>query len=456
MRRHTRPSLYLIFLLLPLSAAGQQQGGSETTSIVEERKQVLLYGIETEVIDVLDRIKTEPDPSYIEPLKALYGQTTSKKLKTAVLAYFSENGLPDLVPEAKETLDAYEDAFDTFGGAFLGDVLEYLKEVSPRDCEEVLATSFDALFSLNDEGLKTTLVRIAGDLQLSRHLERIRSIAEDDTASERIRMEALKTLGKMKDPGALETLRDVFDAEEKGLKRAACEAIGFLADPSTLPLVLKALQDQTDPYLRATAVRALSRFPDTEEIEVALQDALRDSFWRTRVAACEVLGEKGSRESIPILKYKAEKDPEFQVRQAAVKALSTIGTREAVGFLEALLLNERTSFQLRPVIAKELIDRHFSSVAETIEKTMAQEWEKENSQLLLTICKELSLKSDPGLSSLYERMLGHANFIIQIYGIEGIRRNRLTSFIPRLEEILATSKNNTLKKYAQAALDGLK
>ena len=117
---------------------------------MEERKQVLLYGIETEVIDVLDRIKTEPDPSYIEPLKALYGQTTSKKLKTAVLAYFSENGLPDLVPEAKETLDAYEDAFDTFGGAFLGDVLEYLKEVSPPDCEEVPPSSFAAIFALDE------------------------------------------------------------------------------------------------------------------------------------------------------------------------------------------------------------------------------------------------------------------------------------------------------------------
>ena len=146
----------------------------------------------------------------------------------------------------------------------------------------------------------------------------------------------------------------------------------------------------------------------------------------------------------------------FPVGRPFRKPSPLTGPEKLIGFLEALLLNERTSFQLRPVIAKELIDRHFSSVAETIEKTMAQEWEKENSQLLLTICKELSLKSDPGLSSLYERMLGHANFIIQIYGIEGIRRNRLTSFIPRLEEILATSKNNTLKKYAQAALDGLK
>lgn len=54
---------------------------------------------------------------------------------------------------------------------------------------------------------------------------------------------------------------------------------------------------------------------------------------------------------------------------------------------------------------------------------------------------------------LYEKMLGHDNFIIQIYGVRGVGRNQILALKPQLEAFAREGSSNTvLRNNARAAL----
>jgi len=80
------------------------------------------------------------------------------------------------------------------------------------------------------------------------------------------------------------------------------------------------------------------------------------------------------------------------------------------------------------------------------------EFSKDKSWLFEVVCRELAGIKDAGAASFYEKMIGHSNFIIQIYGVRGIKENGLLAFRPKLEELLKTKPAAALKSTIEDAL----
>ncbi|MDR2587926.1 MAG: HEAT repeat domain-containing protein, partial [Spirochaetales bacterium] len=62
-------------------------------------------------------------------------------------------------------------------------------------------------------------------------------------------------------------------------------------------------------------------------------------------------------------------------------------------------------------------------------------------------------KEYSGFGSLYERMLDHPSFIIQIYGVRGIQKNRVSGMKERIKELSGEGRHPQLRRNALSALE---
>jgi ferritin-like metal-binding protein YciE len=158
---------------------------------------------------------------------------------------------------------------------------------------------------------------------------------------------------------------------------------------------------------------------------------------------------------VEIIIYRAKKDGEKKVRIAAFEALADIGDEKALAFLTEYLENERSPQEFRTLIASELIEKRLSSSLSSIEKVIAQEWTKDNSRLLDSLCKILSRTKAEGLEKVFEKMLEHRSFIIQIYAMRGIGKNSLSALKEKVEELTKENHHPLVRKNALSALENL-
>jgi HEAT repeat protein len=278
---------------------------------------------------------------------------------------------------------------------------------------------------------------------------------EQEETSLQLRGEIVLALGDMKDAAATPFLISLLDDEDEDmtLRRYACDALGKSGDRDALPSIKRAI-DSKDNILRSYAIAAVGHFPGEETVQI-LMTSLRDSFPRVRELAAEKLGDLEASEAVDILIYRARRDPEKKVRQSAFRGLSKIGGGSAVKFLQEFLEGERNSPDYRTLAAEELIERRPESSAPPALKVMEQEWTKDNSFLLDAVCKLLSQKEFSGFDGLYERMLQHKSFVIQIYGIRGIQKNRVSRLRADVEKFTNEKFHPQLRRTALAALEVL-
>ncbi|MCX7949966.1 MAG: HEAT repeat domain-containing protein, partial [Treponemataceae bacterium] len=81
-------------------------------------------------------------------------------------------------------------------------------------------------------------------------------------------------------------------------------ALQALQVQETLPAILEALRS-ADPNVRAAAVGALGPFSGSE-VDQAILDAFRDSFYKTRIGAARAAGDRKLTAAIPFLRFWVE------------------------------------------------------------------------------------------------------------------------------------------------------
>jgi HEAT repeat protein len=143
---------------------------------------------------------------------------------------------------------------------------------------------------------------------------------------------------------AIASLQPLLEDPEWPVRQAAIEALGAIADPSAVPLLLAtvkqadAVRDEAGASaLRAAAVEALGRIgsPGTD----ALLDALRDRHARLREAAIAALGAVGGERAVSALS-ETLRDDRSSVRQAGAAALARAGGSAAVPALQGALAHK--------------------------------------------------------------------------------------------------------------------
>jgi HEAT repeat protein len=156
----------------------------------------------------------------------------------------------------------------------------------------------------------------------------------------RVREQAAKTLGELRDSEAVKGLMVVCRDRDGAVKSAAAEALGKIGDPQAIPTLIKLFKD-TSKIVRETAGTALM-YIGAPSVD-ALLETLKDPHFVVRCHGVRALGgmttdyQMGKvwvRESRVVeALINMVKDPDRAVREDATIALGNIGDAQAVDAL---------------------------------------------------------------------------------------------------------------------------
>lgn len=181
-----------------------------------------------------------------------------------------------------------------------------------------------------------------------------------------IRIEAAKTLGKLRDPRAVVPLLQALKGRDEEVREAAAEALTTIGEANIAPIV-QALQDKDnqvqeeaaivlgtigtfavapllqilqdpDSEVRPLTARTLGRIGDPQAISFLLQ-ALQDQDRKIRLNAAAALGQIGDGRAVPSL-IQMLQDEDNEIRSYAVQSLGQIGDGRAVPSLVQMLQDE--------------------------------------------------------------------------------------------------------------------
>ncbi len=427
----------------------KEQEQKEEKSLEEQRRLTIQYGIDSQIIELINQLKEEKNDNFNSDLKELFNNTSNTNLKSAIIDIFSTQENDALVEDSFELLQDY----DSLGSKIVLQLIRYLEE---HQTQEITDFFFELIEDPRNEVASAAITAI-GVSEKKKYSEDLLTLYENNSLRDELKAPLISALGNLKNDVAFgfldETVSD--DDESKSLRWRACQALGKIGGEKAYESVSSLLNEE-DPILRSYAVNSLGYF-DQEGVVDILIDALRDSMWRVRVQAAEALGRKQDNKALDILKYKAEYDPDIRnVRLAAVKAIGKIDGEEGYSFLRKLYSSSDTPLGLRTASIKILVEENLTPSLDAINKVMKEEWEKDESYILDYTCKMLSTKKSNELKPLYKKMLNHPSHInLLIYGLRGVQLNKISSLKAEVEKLTGDSVSRGVRSLAKSVLTEL-
>ncbi len=435
---------YICILLLTFSfSLSADENEEEIKSLREDRLETIMYGIDTQVTDLITKLEDEKNFDFNKDLLNLLENSSNSRLEVSIINLFEIAEDDSAVDYIFEELQVNYNLSDDIQVSFMNYIADYqTKEISEY---------FLGLIDEESNTISIASIKALGKSDLENTIETLIEYLDDSLFDDLRKPAVIEALGKLKAVEALEILSDIATdiyTENSSLRWRAVVALGEIGKEESLS-VLKSLFSDTDPYLRNYTITALKHFP-SKDVEDLLIQGLKDSSWRVRVNAAQSLGELGIKDSVPILIYKAENDPDIRnVRSASVRALGEIGGGKAYDFIRKLYENERSDIGLRSISISILAEKDLSNSIETIKSVFDKEWDKDKSDILDYTCKVLSTTKSSTLKDLYSRMLSYDTTLnLKLYALRGIRLNSLNSFKEEVETLTSEETTKVIRKLA--------
>jgi HEAT repeat protein len=150
-----------------------------------------------------------------------------------------------------------------------------------------------------------------------------------------VRVEAVGTVGYLKDRTSLAALIAAAGDAEPRVRRASVGALIFVRDEAVVTTVLQRLSD-ADWSVREAAAEAASFLSEQPAVGAALIAVLDDEYWQVRLKATRGLGRLKVRASLRKIASQLD-HAEANLRKESATALGEIGDASVVPFLEPAL-----------------------------------------------------------------------------------------------------------------------
>lgn len=169
-----------------------------------------------------------------------------------------------------------------------------------------------------------------------------------------VRAVALRALGRLRHPGAVEPLVDALRSDETWLPPAVASMLTRLGRPALEAVVARLRDDDEDDVVRRWCAQILGDMGDRRALPVLLR-ALGDVDAELRARAAHALGAIGDERASDRLLERLLVDPVPFVRIAVARALATVATERAMQRLVEALADPEWWVRLRAIEALENI-----------------------------------------------------------------------------------------------------
>jgi HEAT repeat protein len=279
---------------------------------------------------------------------------------------------------------------------------------------------------------------------------------KNKAGSEEVRRLVIEAVGEGALPDASDFLREIIENPQESvtLRSQALAAAGKLgadgADAALRASVIAQL-NAAEPLVRAAAVSALGAFPG-DESDAALLDALRDPFFRTRLAAVKALSQRKLGAAVDFLVFRAKNDDAAAVREEAVKTLKAYASAQADDGLESIYGERRSGEKIRVLAAEALVQNNAARYTKKLIADMEEAKRAKQKTLYSGLIKALSTSTAPEMAALAEALLTSADTLDRVWAIEIIGNNKLKRFASELR-VIADDPKNGLRAKAKTALE---
>lgn len=451
MKRYMAIAVLFGVLATAASVYGESNDNHRTEQI-EEWRDTLRFGIESQVVELLEELESESVDKLADSVLELLDSRTNPRLMRAGLRYFraiddprAESIAARILTQAGFTdedtaLEAMRYLSESVEDASV-DTLEALRDLVNLQSERLAGQAALTLGTLGDvdsiELLHETMrqrreVSVRGNIVLAigrmgepareAASEWMLSVLEDTTLDPTIRHYAADTLGRIGATGARETLLDLSRAD--------------------------------DDLMRAYAISALVEL-GAADLEDELIAALRDDNWRVRQIALEGVGRAVHSAAYEAVRYVARRDPDHRVRSRAIRTIGKLGEKRGYDFLREMVEDGSVPFESRSLAVDVLFTHDLGSSIDTFLSVLEAEANRRNSRIAHHIAGSAARAEHDALAGIYDHLLDSGDVSMLISAIRGIGLNRLDRFRDRIEALTSDNQPATIRRHAEEALGRL-
>jgi len=429
------------------TAAGAGQSDNSTERV---RYNTIKYGTETEIVTLIQTLKTEGADYLDSEITALIENTRNQKILTGAFSFFGErekSGLEDRAIRAIQERD--EEKNDTVLAA-----IDYLGKVKAEKAAPVLRKLIDGGEKRFINAALRSFGRIGGSSGGAEAAEYLVDFYQNSSPDDENRREIITALGAAGSANAVQFLAGIASNNEErtSLRTAALESIAKIGDPGGLDAVL-ACVSAGDSNLRSAAVTALGPFSG-QAVDQAILDAFRDSYYRTRVAAAQASRQRKLAAAVPYLKFRAERDEVPAVREDAIRALGAIADGESVKILEDLFTERKNNDRVRIVAGEMIMQIQPEKSLDRFVMELDEAKQKKQTALYNGLLKIIGETKSANMEAIARRLMQNSGVIEKSYALDIAANNRLTSLADEIRTMTA-DKNETLAAKARRTLEKL-
>jgi HEAT repeat protein len=431
----------MLISLLPCNSFSQE--GEQ--SPLESLREILLYGIESEILEAVKNIKQSREERLNEDLLTLLAETVNFAVRSAVLDYFTATAYRGAEETALNLLEQTE----VENASLIIALIKYLSEIKSDKAGEYLAEALDE----QNSNISLAAIHALGSSKSQENGQLLLDRLQDEDYPDKLKPELILALGELAYKPALEELTRIAQNRdaERVWRMYACDSLGKIGDNDSIQ-VFKNIFSEGNALLTIYAASALSNYA-MSEVEDLLIQGLKNSNVRVRIAAARGLANKDAKKAAKVLIYKARRDPEKKVRLQAIESLGQIGSNEAVDFLLELFSDKKQSPDVLETTLCALVDNHLNSSLRAIKEVIDREWPEKNQKIIEFIGKKLSQTEHSGLKNIFTQLIESTNFIIRIYAIRGMEYNRTAGYKAIIKSISTEDPHPAVRKAALLLLE---
>jgi len=410
----------------------------------EDRAAVLKFGIESEVLDLVQALRQEKNSEYRAELIQTYETARNDDLKQAILLMFMElkdNGLEaDAVKEIAEP--------DKKGNSMLLNAVSYLTELKSEQVKDTLV----ALTSGKNKVLALAAIRALGKLGATDKAEGLITFYKDAETDPNFKPDLIWAFGEMKAASAVDLLLQEFDENDSQplLRRSILEALGKIADDRAWDRVTQALSD-TNTDVRSAAVATLGSYK-THDTETLLASALRDAAPAVRNAAAQAAKNSLAPGLKDLLAYRVKKDPDPKVRVEALRALAAYPDGPEV--VLAYLGDRKTDAVVWREALNITLDKKYSAGFDTLKAVVEADLKEKQTPLAGVIASAVLPQKDT-YRALFGLILASKQVAARSTAIRAVVLGKYTEFESILKTMEAKDEDPGIKAQAKKALQDL-
>ncbi|HCC37109.1 MAG TPA: hypothetical protein DEQ14_05585 [Treponema sp.] len=432
------------------SSSGAEEAARARQVAEETRLATIKYGTETEIAALIQNLKDEGADYLDDELVVLAEKTRNQKILSGVFAFFGEREKSGLEERAMRAISER----DTEMGETVLSAVDYLGKVKARQALPVLKELLDSEERRFMNTAFRALGRAGGDEERDETCEYLVDYYTNGEPGDENRRDILIAVGETRSSAGVEFLAGIAgDSDQRlPLRMAALESLAKIGDDEGLEAILEAVTAD-DPNLRASAVAALGPFSG-ENVDLAILEAFRDSFYRTRLAAAQASRERRLEVAVPYLKFRAERDDVPQVKDEAIRALGAIANHEANEIINALFTERKNSDRVRLVAAEALMKNEPGQYLDQLIIELDEAKKKNQNPLYNGFLKILGESRDGGIEAVTRRLMTSGGIIEMSYALDMAANNNLTSLSEEIKK-LAENKNESIARKARRTMEKL-